>query len=137
MRVINVDQESIDLLEAAAEMSMAALSARASRLDPDEVISRSYRMSKFKVEGALRELRRPAPIDLSKFEEQDAKQFHDLLEAFMASTDAGIRDVIFRKLRASMFRYPPGTQALRERNPVRKKRVQKPALADPSTRVEE
>lgn len=105
MRVIDVDDETIELLEGAAITLEQALAARARRVDPDGLISRSLEMSRIKTAEALRQFRRGPPLDWSKMDAGHKAAFDELLLVFQASEDEGIKDLAFKKLRSAMFRY--------------------------------
>lgn len=106
MRVIDVDDETVELLEGAAITLEQALAARARRVDPDGIISRSYEMSRIKTAEALRQFRRPLPLNWSAFDDGQKAVFEEMLSIFQGASDAGIKDLAFKKLRAAMFRYP-------------------------------
>lgn len=105
MRVFDVDDETIDLLEAAAIMAEQALAARARRIDPDGVISRSFEMSRIKTADAIRQLRRPKPKVWSEFTDAEKEETNELISIFQATTDARMKDDVGRKLRAALVRY--------------------------------
>jgi len=110
MKVINVDDETISLLEGAAVTLEAALGARARRVDPDGLISRSLEMSRIKTTEALRQLRRPAPKDWSSYTEQEQATVVALMLAVMNGESDHVQSLAFRKLRGALFRYQ-GEQA--------------------------
>ena len=83
MRMINVDDETISLLEGAAIALEAALAARAARVDPDGILSRSYEMSRIKTGEAIRQFRRPKPKDWSEYTISERALFMSLITAFL------------------------------------------------------
>lgn len=56
MHLLNLDTEQADLIEAACEMMHAAMDARARRMDPNEWISKTAKMSRAKCESVLAQL---------------------------------------------------------------------------------
>lgn len=100
MRFITMDDETRDLLEAGIEMAHAALGARAKRMDPDGVISRSVEMSKIKCGGALHQLRQPPLADWDELSEEQRQLFEQLIKMFMNAGKKDDLNAIWRKLRA-------------------------------------
>lgn len=99
MKVWEADEESLDLMEAAAEMAIAAEGARARRADPDGIISRSHNMSKFKLQRALLELRAPHCKEWMDFTDAEKARWFEALEIFQAQSDDGLRSAAFKRLR--------------------------------------
>lgn len=99
MKIWEADEESLDLMEAAAEMAIAAEAARARRADPDGIISRSHNMSKFKLQRALVELRAPHCKEWLDFTDAEKARWFEALEIFQAQSDDGLRSAAFKRLR--------------------------------------
>lgn len=111
MRIINVDDESLELLEAAAEMSMAALRARARRVDPDDLISRSHKMSEFKVGECFRQLRAGPPSSWDELTSQQKTLTITMMQRFLDTEDEKIRSSLYAKLRGSFLHRNPRFEA--------------------------
>lgn len=107
MKIWLADDESVDLLEASAEMAIAAEEARARRVDPDGIISASHRMSVIKLTEAMRQVRAPHLKEWEDFTDAEKAEFFEALDLFQAQTDAQLRSIAFRKLRNSTFCRPP------------------------------
>lgn len=106
MRMISVDDESIELMEHAAMALEAALAARARRVDPDGILSRSFEMSRIKTTEVVRQLRRPKPLDWPAYPISGKAQFLKLCRMMTDEQDETIKAMVFEKLRALCFRYP-------------------------------
>lgn len=101
---IFADQESIDLLDAAAEMMAAALAARSRRVDDDNVISRSVDMSRIKI-ATLRQQFRTAPlIEFSEFEPDEKTKLFDLFTMLQSDGGESQNDAIFKAIRLLVLR---------------------------------
>lgn len=103
MRFVTMDDEGADLMEAGMEMAHAALSARARRIDPDGIISKSVGMSVIKCADILRGLRAPPAATL---EQLSLEQYEMLLRAFTAfleTDDMRERGQIWEAIRAIAF----------------------------------
>lgn len=103
MRFVTMDDEGADLMEAGMEMAHAALSARARRIDPDGIISKSVGMSVIKCADILRGLRAPPAATL---EQLSLEQYEMLLRAFTAfleADDMRERGQIWEAIRAVAF----------------------------------
>lgn len=101
---IFADQESIDLLDAAAEMMAAALAARSRRVDDDNVISRSVDMSRIKI-ATLRQQFRSAPlIEFHEFETEERQRLFDLFAMLQADGGEAQNDAIFKAIRVLVLR---------------------------------
>lgn len=135
MRVIDVDDETIELLEGAAITLEQALAARARRVDPDGIISRSYEMSRIKCAEALRQFRRPLPLNWSSFDDGQKAVFHEMLAIFQSSEDEGIKDLAFKKLRAAMFRYQEWPTIQTDGEPMSQEEADRRENADFATDV--
>lgn len=116
MKLWNADEESVDLMEAAAEMSIAALRARSRRVDPDGVISASHGMSAVKLREALGELRAPHIKEWHEFTQDEKDHWHEALETFLAQKDEGFASAAFKRLRHAGLCRPPFTREIRERD---------------------
>lgn len=116
MKLWNADDESLDLMEAAAEMSIAAMRARSRRADPDGVISASHGMSAVKLREALGELRAPHVKEWHEFTDEEKAAWYEALETFTAQKDDGFRSAAFKRLRHAGLCRPPFTREIRERN---------------------
>ncbi len=100
MRFVTMDDEGRDLLEAGVEMAHAALDARARRVDPDGLVSRSVAMSKIKTASLLKCLREPPMAEFSELSAKDKAIARDLMKMFLAATDKQEEELIWRKFRA-------------------------------------
>jgi hypothetical protein len=99
MKLWEADDESLDLMEAAGEMAIAAEKARARRVDPEGIISRSHGMSAIKLQAAVAELRKPHIKAWKDFTDAEKARWTEALETFQAQTDDGLRSVAFERLR--------------------------------------
>lgn len=98
-----MDGEARDLIEAAAEMAHAALEARARRIDPDEVISRSVQMSRIKTRDILKQLREPPLTPFTGLPKPLQAQMFNL-SALMQDADTPEQmDAVFDAIRAVTF----------------------------------
>lgn len=106
--MIVTDEETLDLMDAAAEMAAAALAARSRRVDEGDVIKRSVDMSRIKLK-TLRASFSQRPMALfSELDPMERLKVDKLMHAFIGSEDAGEMDGIWQALRAVMFQ--PGSQ---------------------------
>lgn len=96
MRFIMMDDEAADLIEAAAEMSHAALQARAKRVDPDGIISRSVNMSRIKTADVLTQLRMPPLGGFADLSPGDQRLFSDTVELFSKVKTDEDREKLFK-----------------------------------------
>lgn len=104
MRLITVDDEGVDLLEAAAEMAHAALDARARRVDPDGLISTSVGMSRIKTADVLKQLRMPP---LGRFTDLPIKERHaceNICNLMLAAETDDQKNELFDQLRVYTLR---------------------------------
>lgn len=107
MRFITMDDEAADLLEAAAEMGHAALQARAKRRDPDEIISRSYEMSRIKTSDVIRQLREPPLGAWGVLPEHDQGQVLKLFKLFLDLETLNERNELWKIIRTFVLRRAP------------------------------
>lgn len=107
MRFITMDDEAADLLEAAAEMGHAALQARAKRRDPDEIISRSYEMSRIKTSDVIRQLREPPLGAWGVLPEHDQHQVLKLFKIFLDLETLNERNELWKIIRTFVLRRAP------------------------------
>lgn len=125
MRLLHVDDESVDLLENAAMALEAALSARAARVDPNGILSRSYEMSRIKTMEAVRQLRRPKPMEWDDYPAAQRANLLMLCRVMLDETQTENHKFAMRKLRAACFLYhgeenaiprgePPETGSIRD-----------------------
>lgn len=105
MRLLHVDDESVDLLENAAMALEAALSARAARVDPNGILSRSYEMSRIKTMEAVRQLRRPKPMEWHDYPAAQRANLLMLCRVILDETQTENHKFALRKLRAACFLY--------------------------------
>lgn len=101
---IFADQESIDLLDAAAEMMAAALAARSRRVDDDNVISRSVDMSRIKMATLRQQFRRAPLIEFHEFEPEERQKLFDLFAMLHADGGDQQNDAIFKAIRVLVLR---------------------------------
>lgn len=105
---IFADQESIDLLDAAAEMAAAALAARSRRVDQDDVISRSVDMSRIKL-ATLRAAFHQSPlIEWPELDGRVKAEILNLVSLLIKGQNDVERSAVWHALRAYVLR--PGTQ---------------------------
>lgn len=98
------DEETMELLDCAAEMAAAALAARSRRVDEDGVLKRSVDMSRIKLQ-TLRQSFHTAPlIDFNELEPNDIVQVYNLCHALREAETLGARDAIWKTLRSLMLR---------------------------------
>lgn len=105
MRMISVDDESIELMENAAAALEAALAARARRVDPDGILSRSFEMSRIKTTEVVRQLRRPKPLEWPEYSVAQKALFLELCRVMIDEKDEHTKALVFRKIRGNCFRY--------------------------------
>lgn len=106
MRLLHVDDETIDLLANAAMALEAALSARAARVDPNGILSRSYEMSRIKTDEAIRQLRRPKPMGWEAYPVAQRANLLMLCGVLLDEKQTENHPFALRKLRAACFLYP-------------------------------
>lgn len=106
--MVVVDQEAMDLLDAAAEMAAAALAARSRRVDEDGVIKRSVDMSRIKLETLRSSLHQPPLAEYSEIAVDEREKILALFRMFLDTPEVGGRAAIWRTLRAYVLR--PGSQ---------------------------
>lgn len=119
-KVLFLDGEQADLVAAAAAMANAAMDARARRIDPEGVVSKSARMSEIKLRHVLSQLDMPPMADWSDLPEfiREAALAH--MQEFMKTDDPEIRASTWRELqslvilRAGLFDPAEATQLLKE-----------------------
>ncbi len=111
MRFITMDDEAADLLEAAADMAHAALHARAKRRDPDEIISRSYEMSRIKTNDVIRQLREPPLGAWGVLPETDREQVLKLFQLFLDMETLNERNELWKIIRTFVLRRAPADPA--------------------------
>lgn len=100
MRFITMDDETRDLMEAGMDMAHAALAARAKRVDPEGIISRSVEMSKIKCDTALHQLRQPPLAEWSELDDKTKILAEQLIKQFMNARSEDQINAIWRKFRA-------------------------------------
>lgn len=106
--MIAADQETMELLDAAAEMAAAALEARSRRVDEDGVLKRSVDMSRIKLH-TLRSSMHQSPIaDYHELPPNDVVRVQGLCRMLIETGELGELDAIWQTLRAYMLR--PGTK---------------------------
>lgn len=99
MILLQLDTEEADLLMGAAAMAQAAMDARAARIDPDGMISKSSRMSAFKLAGVRRQLDLPP---LPEYDQLPIKQRALVLKLcqLMIEPERTVeRNIVWTKLR--------------------------------------
>lgn len=102
--LIVTDEETLDLMDAAAEMASAAMAARSRRVDQDDVIKRSLDMSRIKLQD-LRSAFNTRPLtSFSELEPVDRLAVDKLMHAFIASEDGEELDGLWQVLRGFMLR---------------------------------
>lgn len=104
MRFIMMDDEARDLLEAAAEMSHAALAARAKRQDPDGIISRSVEMSRIKTADVIRQLSLPPLASWGVMAADDQDQVLKLFALFLEVETIHERNELWKIIRSFTVR---------------------------------
>lgn len=107
MRLLNVDDESLDLLEVSAAMMMSALNVRAARVDPDQLISKSVKMSEFKLGECFRQLRAGPPSEWDELTNAQREVVISLAHVLINAASMKERGLAFRKLRAAVFHRNP------------------------------
>lgn len=106
--LVVVDEECMELLDAAAEMAAAALAARSRRVDQDGVLKRSADMSRIKLATLRASMHQPPLREFHELPPDDVVSVHNLLDLFRNAQSLGERDAIWKTLRAYMLR--PGTK---------------------------
>lgn len=104
MRFVTMDDEGRDLMEAGMEMAHAALEARARRIDPDGIISKSVGMSRIKCEGILRGLRQPPLAAWPEVPSEDRIGILKLAAIMAGSDDENELAAAFEALRAFLLK---------------------------------
>lgn len=99
MRLLQLDDEETDLLMAAAAMSQAAMDARSARIDPDGLISKSARMSAFKLAGVQRQLSLPPLPDFCDLPMKQRAMVLKFCGLMVQDEWKENRDAIWQKLR--------------------------------------
>ena len=98
------DEETMELLDAAAEMAAAALAARSRRVDEDGVLKRSADMSRIKLQTLRQSFHQAPLIEFHELEPNDAVQVYNLCHALREAETLGERDAIWKALRTLMLR---------------------------------
>lgn len=138
MRIVTMDDEGRDLMEAGMEMAHAALDARARRVDPDGIISVSVNMSRIKCADILRGLRMPPVATWAQLEPEMRMKIvaaAGLLAATKNEVEAG---QLWEALRAYMFVRGPEPENVQPAPvedatpPAKPKRPRRPKKADRS-----
>lgn len=106
--LIATDQETLDLLDAAAEMAAAALFARSKRIDEDGVIKRSVDMSRIKMETLRAQMHQSPMVQYPELTEGQRLDFAALCENFVRFTGENERQVLFEQIRLAVNR--PGSK---------------------------
>lgn len=99
MPVVIVDSEQAALIEAALQMFEAALTARVSRVDPEQVISKALTLQSLKLATVRDLLKLPDPPPFSKLEPTMLGKAHALLIALQGEALEGSADVWWEQLR--------------------------------------
>lgn len=103
MRLLSIDQEARDLLHAASEMAHAALDARARRVDPEGVISRSVNMSRIKMRTVLEQLEAPALPNWSELSEGHKTAFRQAVQLLQEHENDEYADAAYDHLRCVLL----------------------------------
>ena len=98
------DEETMELLDAAAEMAAASLAARSRRVDEDGVLRRSSDMSRIKLHTLRQSFHQAPLIEFHELEPNDAVQVYNLCHALREAETLGQRDAIWKTLRTLMLR---------------------------------
>lgn len=110
MRIVTMDDEARDLMEAGMEMAHAALEARARRVDPDGVITKSIGMSRIKCADVLRALRQPPLAEFSELPVGDRLKIFDLCALMFQGKSQNELDAYWEAIRAYAFVRGPEPQ---------------------------
>lgn len=103
-RLIQVDEEQAALLHAATEMSHAALSARAARVDPDGKISLALQMSRNKMQTLMNQLEQPPLPKFSELSKANRKAFMVAITQFASAETTDLQDAFFDEIRVHTLR---------------------------------
>lgn len=103
MPTIHVDTETAALMEAAFAMLEAALTARVSRADPDQVISSSLRLQAIKLATARAHLKMPEPPPLSMNPQSVQNAVLGTAQALLDATTVDEADAAFDRLRRFVY----------------------------------
>lgn len=107
--LVIMDDEGRQLLVAAAEMMIAALSARCGRVDHDYMLARSVEMSRLKVNDLLKQFEGPPLGQWAHLSEGERVSFMAAIAVMMEVEDDQEREAAFRSIRAVLFRLAPAS----------------------------
>lgn len=111
--ILFLDPEQRDLLQASAEMAHAALDARARRVDPDGIISKSVGMSRIKVQNALAQLDLPPMVSWRGMSPDLRIAALETMKALLANPNGDLADAYWNGLQALVIqrdRSAPGDE---------------------------
>ena len=98
------DTETLDLIDAAAEMAAAALEARSKRIDEDDVIKRSVDLQRQKIATIRASFNHSPLADFSELPTADRTAVEQLLTLFIHNQGEPERDAIWKTIRDYMLR---------------------------------
>jgi hypothetical protein len=99
MPVVIVDTEAAALVEAAVEMLEAALTARVSRADPDQIISNSLKLQAHKLSSFRDQLHAPDPPPWSQLPEPLRRKAINMATGFVGAESADQKNQYWEQLR--------------------------------------
>lgn len=97
------DEESLEVMDAAAQMAAAALSARANRFDDDGVLKRSVQMSVIKLEQVRRSIQSSPLAGWGDLSESDQAKFVKLCTAMATTEGESEKRAIHQSIQAIVF----------------------------------
>lgn len=106
--MIATDTETLDLLDAAAEMASAALAARSKRVDEDGILKRSVDMSRMKLETLRKAFHQSPIVTWEELTEGQKLEFIALCENVLKLEGENERSALYKVIRAFVLR--PGTK---------------------------
>lgn len=98
--VLVLDTEQADLVKAANDMMHAAMDARARRMDPDDMVSKTARMSRAKCESVMAQLDLGPLLDWPDLSRERALQILTLCKVLHETGDETQRATYYAGLRA-------------------------------------
>lgn len=126
---VAMDQEALELLDAAAEMAAAALAARSRRVDEDGVLKRSSDMSRIKLETLRAGMHQAPLVRWTELEEGQRLEFLALVSNFLTLEGDAEREALWNVLRAFVLRPGPREPFSGGEKPWKASDLQQPRLA--------
>lgn len=100
MYLLNLDSEQADLVKAANEMMHAAMDARARRMDPDDIVSKTAQMSRAKCESVMSQLHLGPLLDWPDLSRERALQILTLCKVLYETENETEKATIYSGLRS-------------------------------------